>query len=138
VVTEGGSRARLDGLLGEIGRFGIVGGLAFGLDAAVLALIIHLGASPYTARGVSVAAAIVFTWWLNRQLTFRTAAPSSWAEFRGYVLQSLFGAGVNYAVYATALYLGTGTLIALIFGTGTASAFNFVRYRKLLKPVVTN
>lgn len=121
-------------LIGEILRFGLVGGLAFALDAAILMLTIRLGASPYAGRALSVAAAIVFTWWLNRRMTFRTVAPISWPEFRGYVVQSLLGAVVNYAVYAVALRAGEDTLVALVLGTGITSTFNFMRYRKLLKP----
>ena len=133
-ATTPGTGTDRRGLIAEVARFGLVGGLAFGLDAAVLALTIHLGASPYAGRVLSVAVAIVFTWWLNRRLTFRTAAAPTWREFRGYVLQSLLGAGVNYAVYAAALALGASTIVALVLGTGIASAFNFVRYRKLLRP----
>jgi len=118
--------------VGELARFGGVGIAAFGLDYAVLAGTLAAGASPYAGRILSLAASIVFTWLLNRRLTFRTSTPPSWREFRAYGLQSLAGAALNYAVYSAALWAGAPVLGALILGTGLAAAFNFLRYRKLL------
>ena len=120
-------------LLGEGVRFGVVGLLAFALDAGVLALTLHAGASPYAGRVLSIAVAIVLTYWLNRRLTFRTTTPPSWREFGGYALQSLAGAALNYAVYSGVVAGGGGVPLALVLGTGLAAAFNFVRYRALLR-----
>jgi putative flippase GtrA len=98
----------------------------------VLTAVLYAGISPYGGRIISIIAAIILTWALNRRLTFRTAAPPSWREFGAYGLQSLAGAVLNYAVYSAALWAGAPVLGALVFGTGLAAAFNFVRYRKLL------
>jgi putative flippase GtrA len=116
----------------QVGKFAVVGGLAFLLDAGVLWLTLQAGASPYAGRVVSIAVSIVFTWWLNRRLTFATSAPPSWREFGAYGLQSLFGAAVNYAVYAGAIAAGLPVIAGLVLGTGIASVFNFVRYRAIL------
>ena len=118
--------------IGEVVRFAGVGLAAFALDYGVLAATLAVGASPYAGRVLSIAAAIVFTWVLNRWLTFRTPAPPSWREFGAYALQSLAGAALNYAVYSAALWAGARVLAALVLGTGLAAVFNFVRYRKLL------
>ena len=114
-------------------RFGGVGLATFALDYGVLAATLAAGASPYAGRVLSIAAAIVFTWALNRWLTFRTAASPSWREFGAYALQSLAGAALNYAVYSAALWAGAPVLAALVLGTGIAAVFNFVRYRALFK-----
>lgn len=118
--------------MSQVLRFGIVGGLAFVVDAGVLWLLVRAGASPYAARAASIAVAIVVTWWLNRRVTFRTANRPSWREFGAYVAQSLAGAVVNYAIYSGVLWAGGPIWAALVLGTGIASAFNFVRYRALL------
>lgn len=118
---------------GEVARFGIVGGLGFLLDAGILWLTLRAGLSPYAGRVLSIACAIVFTWWLNRRLTFRTAAAPSWREFRAYALQSLAGAGVNYAIYAGVIAASGPILVGLVLGTGIAAVFNFFRYRAILK-----
>ena len=117
---------------GQVARFGIVGGLGFVLDAGVLWLTLRAGASPYAGRVLSIVVTIVFTWWLNRRLTFGTAAAPSWREFGAYVVQSLAGAAVNYAVYAGVLWAGGPVWLALVVGTGIASVFNFFRYRTIL------
>lgn len=117
----------------QVGKFAVVGGLAFALDAGILWLTLQAGASPYAGRVLSIAVSIVFTWWLNRRLTFATAAPPSWREFGAYGLQSLLGAGVNYAVYAGAIAAGLPVIAGLVLGTGVASVLNFVRYRTILR-----
>lgn len=116
----------------QAARFALVGGLAFVLDAGVLWLGIRAGASPYAARVTSIVVSIIFTWWLNRRLTFRTAAPPSWREFGAYGAQSLAGASVNYAIYSAVLWAGGAVWLGLVIGTGVASVFNFVRYRAVL------
>lgn len=118
--------------LGQVGKFAVVGGLAFILDAGVLWLTLRAGASPYAGRVVSIAVSIVFTWWLNRRLTFVTATPPSWREFGAYVAQSLLGAAINYAVYSAVIAAGAPVVAGLVLGTGIAAVFNFYRYRAIL------
>lgn len=122
----------LPGWASQIVRFGLVGGLGFVLDAGVLWLTLRAGASPYAGRVLSIAVTIIFTWWLNRRLTFATAATPSWREFGAYLLQSLAGAALNYAVYSGAVWLGAAVWLGLVLGTGLASVFNFFRYRTIL------
>jgi putative flippase GtrA len=98
----------------------------------VLWLAVRAGTSPYAGRVVSLAAAIIYTWWLNRRLTFATAAPPTWREFGHYVVVSLAGAVINYAIYSAALALGAPLWLGFILGTGIAAVFNFLRYRALL------
>lgn len=117
---------------GQIIGFAITGGLGFVVDAGVLWLMIRAGLSPYAGRVVSLAVGIVFTWWLHRRLTFRTAAAPSWREFGAFLIQSLAGIVVNYAIYSALLSVGSPILAALVVGTGVAAVFNFFRYRTIL------
>lgn len=126
------SAARLPSWAAQVARFAVVGGLGFVVDASVLWLTLRAGASPYTGRVASMAVATVVTWALNRHLTFRTAAPPTWREFGAYVVQSLLGAGVNYALYAGTIAAGGPVVAALVLGTGVAAVFNFFRYRVIL------
>ncbi len=116
----------------QVAKFAVVGGLAFLLDAGVLWLTMRAGASPYAGRVLSIAVSIVFTWGLNRRLTFATAAPPSWREFGAYGLQSLLGAVVNYAVYSGVIAAGAPVIVGLVLGTAVASVLNFFRYRAIL------
>jgi putative flippase GtrA len=125
-------RVRSPGLQGQILRFAVVGGLGFVVDAAVLQGSVHLGASPAVGRVFSIAAAVTFTWILNRSLTFAAAAAPSWREYAHYVADSLAGMVVNYAVYSVAVFLHAPLMVALALGTIVGSVFNFLRYRRLL------
>lgn len=113
-------------------RFGIVGGLAAALDFGVLSLIISGGGSRYGARIVSVAVSMVFTWILNRRLTFATATPPSWAEFGRYTAVAMAGIVLNLTIYWSALGLGAATWLAFVLGAGFTAVFSFFRYRAVL------
>ncbi len=119
-------------LASQVLRFLFVGGSAALLDAAVLAVALHFGGSRYLSRPLSLAVSVVYTWWLNRRLTFATAAPPSWREFGHYVAVSLAGVLLNLALYSAALWLRAPIWLAFCIGTGTAAVFNFLRYRALL------
>ena len=119
-------------LLGQLARFGMVGGSAAALDFAILMTVIHFGGSRYFSRFISIAVAMVYTWTLNRRLTFATVAPPSWREFAHYAAVTLTGVSINLAIYSAVLWLGAPVPLAFVAGTGTAAVFNFLRYRILL------
>ena len=125
-------RLRDPGLAGQILRFTIVGGLGFVLDAGILKTLVHFQLHPAIARVGSLAAAVTFTWWANRTLTFEPGRAASWPEFGAYVLSSLVGMVINYGVYSLALVLGAPLIAAVAIGTVAGSVFNFIRYRVLL------
>jgi putative flippase GtrA len=124
----------VSGWQGQALRFAIVGVATAGLDFGVLKGLIALGVSPYLARPVSMTAALVATWLLNRRLTFRTAAAPSWSEFARYAATAVMGMAINYVLYSGALLLGLPVWLAFVIGTGVAAVFNFVRYRAILTP----
>jgi len=84
----------------EFVLFAGIGVLAFFVDAGLLlALKEWLGV--YGGRHVSFGAAVLFTWVLNRRLTFRRRSGQAWPlEFLRYFVAMLAGGAVNYAVYA--------------------------------------
>jgi putative flippase GtrA len=74
--------------------FAIIGVVGFGVDAAVVAIAVHvLGFSPYQARLCSYLFAVATTWWLNRRYTFRSTAPP-FREFLAFLLANAFGASI--------------------------------------------
>lgn len=125
--------AAIPGTKGEVLRFGLVGVLAAVVDFGLLTLIIHFGASPYAARIGSVAVALVFTWLMNRNLTFAAGVPPSWREFAHYTATSMVGMVINYTLYSAAVYLGLPLWLAFCIGVGVAAVFNFLRYRVLFR-----
>jgi putative flippase GtrA len=83
-------------------RFGLIGAGGFVVDTSVLWFMIHrVGLDKYSGRGVSFMAAVTFTWFGNRMLTFRDRAAQTgllreWATF---VAANAFGGFVNLALY---------------------------------------
>lgn len=87
-------------LLRQFFIFGLVGTAAFLVDVAVLyALREFLGL--FVARIVSFLVATLFTWSVNRTLTFANGRSrlSPHAEFLRYLLFVLGGGGVNLLTY---------------------------------------
>lgn len=88
-------------LFGEVVLFGAVGTTGFVVDTAVLyALRPFLG--NYTARAISFLCAVVVTWLLNRNLTFRhkTSRIPLGREFLRYLGMMVAGGAINYLTYA--------------------------------------
>lgn len=88
------------------GGFLLGGGVAFLIDAALLEVLIRFAAmSPFAARPVSIAAAMLASWWINRTVTFAVAARPSLAEFGRFAAVSWVSQAVNYAVFALILVM---------------------------------
>lgn len=89
----------------QFATFAAIGGAGLLVDMAALWVALQpLGLDPFVGRLFSYLCAASFTWWLNREFTFRgasrRAALRQWARFLG---ANAVGAAVNYAVYAVVL-----------------------------------
>jgi putative flippase GtrA len=122
-------------------RFAVVGSGGFVVDESVLGLMHNLfGLDPFSARAVSILTAMSFTWWGNRNLTFRDHKASGAAamarEWLRFVAANSVGALVNYASYAVLVrfapapannpYLATATGVAI------GLLFNFTLSKRLV------
>jgi putative flippase GtrA len=114
-------------------RFIIVGGAAFVLDAGVVWGLTHLGLSAYVARAISLCVSVAFTFVLNRVMTFQASGPVTLQEASAYIGASGIGMAINYLIYVGCLKLGLSWLPAMVLGTGSASAFNFLAYGRIFK-----
>jgi putative flippase GtrA len=113
-------------------RFGMVGTVGFIVDAGVLqALVSWAGWGPIVARAVAFPTAVLATWLLNRNFTFRTSPQRTLGRSLGrYVAVSLAGASVNFLIY-TLLVLGSAAMAAhpvvpLAVASGVALIFNYL------------
>lgn len=120
-------------LTGRAARFAVAGVVGFIVDAGVLAALVWLGGDPRIVRVVSIGLAMTATWYVNRRLAFadRVAAPT-WMEYARYVGASLFGALVNYTVFAVLITFGdpfrSYPVLALTVATIVAMGVNFWSY----------
>jgi len=118
--------------LGQMLRFGIVGGIGFLVDAGVLYLMLTWCLGPYGGRVVSFLAAATATFILNRSFTFRRDSPSDThpaGEWLFYLGLMVIGGLVNYGIYAAAVALSEQVhrtpVIGVALGSIAGMAINF-------------
>jgi putative flippase GtrA len=122
-------------------RFAIVGAAGFFVDEGVLFLMQHFaGLPPLAARAISIFAAMSFTWWGNRNLTFRDhAAIGSTAvflEWLRFIAANIVGAFVNYGTFAVLVRFAPMPLnnpyLATAAGVAVGLVFNFTLSKRLV------
>ena len=119
-------------------RFSVVGALAYLLDTAILYLL-RDALGLFLGRCVSLAAAMLFTWSINRRYTFarRPLIRSAPAEALVYAVLMSIGALINLGVFVVASELiavvraipALGVALGSVAGLG----FNFLAARRLLE-----
>ncbi|VVT30573.1 GtrA family protein [Rhizobium sp. EC-SD404] len=114
--------------------FGMVGAIGFAVDAGVLASGLYFGLNPLSARILSIAAALLVTYVLNRTLTFGKSGRSVAAEGLRYGGVGLSSAGLNYLIYAGLLlaFPRLVPLAALVAASAAAALFSYFGYQKLV------
>ena len=85
----------------QFGSFFIVGGTAFSIDAAVLySLIEFADRGAFEARLISASLAVLTTWFLNRNITFRdTRSGGGLRTLIDHLLATGVGFSFNLAIY---------------------------------------
>ncbi len=112
--------------------FAASGGIAFAIDAVVLkSLTLFAGFSPFSARLIAIAAAMLGGWLAHRTWTFRVAAKPSLAEFGRYAAVASGSAAVNYVIFAGLLLAKPDLepLIALVLASAVAMAVAYLGMR---------
>lgn len=128
-----GSRmTALPGLLRHWGGFVASGGIAFTTDALVLTALTHwVGLSPFLARPIAIAVAMVAGWRAHRYLTFALPTRPTLQEFLGYAALAWSAAALNYAVFAAILLWrpATSNIAALAVASLVAMTFSYLGMR---------
>ena len=108
-------------------RFVGVGGLGLLIDLAIFTLIIAHAPHPLLARLVSLAAATLVTWRLNRALTFDRSGRRPADEAMRYAAVAATAQGVSYTVFAVLVVTVFAAIPQLAVVAG-AAAGAFVSY----------
>lgn len=115
--------------------FAVAGGAGFLVDAGVLALLLRATSlGPLVARIFAIAAAMLFTFWLNRTFTFGRSGRGLAAEGARYGGVGISAALLNYAVYS-ALILAFPALwpvLAVAIASLIAMVWSFFGYSRFV------
>jgi putative flippase GtrA len=118
----------LVGVLPRPLRFLGVGGLGLITDLAVFTLALDHGWHPLLARLISLAAATLVTWRLNRALTFDRSGRRPTEEAMRYAAVAASAQIVSYLVFAVLVVTALGALpqLAVVIGAaaGTLVSYN--------------
>jgi putative flippase GtrA len=106
-----------------------VGALGFGVDGAILSLLVHgWDWAPYTARVLSFVPAVTVTWYCNRRWVF-VATRHTTHEYGAYFGVQTVGAAINLLTYALAIAifptLARLPIVPLAVGSAVALVFNY-------------
>lgn len=120
-------------LLFNFARFLAVGCGGLALDAGLFSALANEGVPEPLARAVSLGAATLLTWRLNRRFTFGDSRRLQPFEGGWYVAVALGAQGLSYLVFLTlrALMPDWPALAALLVGAAIATAFSYSGQRFL-------
>lgn len=118
-------------LNGHLVRFGLVGGLGFVVDGAVLEMMIFSGMNAIAGRAVSFPVAVFATWLANRTFTFPDKIEQSRVrEASTYLAVQLVGGAANFAVYSALVHsvqlCSDWPILALAFGAAAGLTINYL------------
>ena len=108
-------------------RFLGVGGLGLVTDLAVFTLVIGQGLNPLVARLVSLAAATLVTWRLNRALTFDRSGRHAADEAMRYAAVAGFAQAVSYTAFAVLVMTVCAAVpqLAVLIGAGVGALVSY-------------
>lgn len=122
-------------------RFAVVGSGGFVVDESVLFVMQRfVGLDPLTGRVISILAAMTFTWWGNRNLTFHDhkafGAAAMAREWIRFVAANLLGALINYGSFAALVHFApapaNNAYLATAIGVAVGLLFNFTLSKRLV------
>lgn len=137
---------RFQHLVHELGKFGIVGAVAYGIDSVLLIGLLELGSNEYLAKIIAATIAASAAFVGNRFWTWRHRARSNLArEYSLYFIFNAVGLGIALACLGINDILGRAwpqifdTTLAIwvaanVVGLVAGSLFRFWTYRRFVFP----
>lgn len=135
--------------LREVSAFGIVGALAYLIDAGGFNLLVHapnalLAEKPLTAKAISTLIAVMWAYFGNREWTWRDRERADLRrEFGLFVVLNLVAMGIAVTTLGISRYLlGLDSALAdnisaNVVGVGIGTIFRFWSYQRwIFRPMV--
>ncbi len=139
-------RARIRGLVRELGKFGTVGGIAFAIDLTIFNVLLHAGSETLLAKTISTVIATTLAFLGNRFWTWRHREHRNMArQYTTFFLLNAVGLGIGLSCLAISHY-GLGQIWPVLrtpladnisgqlVGTALGTLFRFWSYRRFVFP----
>lgn len=139
-----GLRTRLRALIREVGKFGVVGGLAFAVDLAIFNYLLQSGSETLTAKTCSTVVATTLAFLGNRFWTWRHGDHTHMArQYTMFFVLNAIGLGIALTCLAISHY-GLGriwpvlqtpvadNIAGQLVGTAMGTMFRFWSYRRFV------
>ncbi|MBI3433727.1 MAG: GtrA family protein [Proteobacteria bacterium] len=112
-------------------RFLLVGGIGLVVDLGFLTLAMAHAAHPLAARPLSLLAATLVTWRLNRALTFERSGRRQGREAMRYAAVTAVAQATSYAVFAAIVLMAPrlAPQLALLAGAAAAALISYNGHR---------
>ena len=112
-------------------RFLGVGAAGLATDFCIFVILMGYQPRPLLMRLVSLAAATLVTWRLNRALTFDRSGRKQHDEAMRYAAVTVAAQGTSYAVFAALVLSVLGALppVALVIGAATGAVVSYNGHR---------
>ena len=125
------TRATLIDQFAKFRRFLLVGILAAVVDIGGMSLLIEAGSPALLARGVSLPAAMLVAFWMNRTYTFGASGRSALDEVARYMVVNAAAGATSYGVFAGTLaaFPDTWPAIAAALGLGISMWVSFIGFQ---------
>jgi putative flippase GtrA len=139
-------RAKLWALVREVGKFGIVGGIAFAIDLVIFNVLLNTGVETLIAKTISTVIATTFAFAGNRLWTWRHRGHAPVArQYTLFFALNAVGLGIALACLAISHYaLGAiwpalrtdlaDNISGQFAGTAAGTLFRFWSYRRFVFP----
>lgn len=122
-------------LLGQMGRFVLVGTAVFGVNAVLVELLVT-GMGPLWAQVIAFPLAATLAWWLNRRYTFGASGSGLRREWLRYMLANGLGWLLNNGVYLLCVdrfpLAALHPSLAVAAGSIAGMVANFILSRQLV------
>ena len=115
----------MKGVLGRLLRFGLVGGVATGIQYVILVVLVHEGVSPAVASAIGVVVSAFGNYLLNYHFTFRSRESHGPAATK-FVALAAGGLVINFVLMHVLVGAGWYYLLAQVLVTAVVFMWNFV------------
>lgn len=134
-------KRRMNKLMGQLLKFGVVGVICFGIDYGLMVLLTELGGIDYLlSSGISFSVSVVVNYLLSMRFVFQPKKNSNKVkEFAAFVFLSITGLLLTEVLmWAGVERIGLHYMFTKVVVTGIVMVYNFVTRKIFLEERAVN